>query len=112
MKLFYGILIGVLAHIFSFFQLQGQFKVSFLKENIWAVVALGIPISYLFVYSVRFMVSAYDGQIWPSRLIGFSIGTIIFTLLSTFIFNEPLNSKTFICIILSISILLIQIFWK
>jgi hypothetical protein len=111
-KLFYGILIGICAHILSFCQLQGQFKIPFLKENVWAVVALGIPISFLFVYSVKFMVAHYDGEIWPSRLIGFSIGTIIFTVLSHFFFGEVINLKTGICIALSASILLIQLFWK
>jgi hypothetical protein len=111
-KLFYGIVIGILAHILSFCQLQGQFKIPFLKDNVWAVVALGIPISYLFVYSVKYMVSYYDGEIWPSRLIGFSIGTIIFTVLSHFVFNEVINFKTAICLILSVLILAIQLFWK
>lgn len=112
MKLFYGILIGICAHILSFCQLQGQFKIQFLKDNVWAVVVLGIPISFLFVYSVRYMVSYYDGEIWPSRLIGFSIGTIIFTVLSHFVFGETINLKTGICILLSASILAIQLFWK
>jgi hypothetical protein len=111
-KLFYGLLIGIVAHILSFCQLQGQFKIPFLKENTWAVVLLGVPISYLFVYSVKFMVAAYDGQIWPSRLIGFSTGTIIFTVLSYFVFNEIINTKTLICLLLSVMILLIQFFWR
>lgn len=112
MTLLYGIFLSILAHIFSFFQLQGQFKIPYLKENTWAVVLLGIPISYLFVTSVKYMVISYNGEMWPSRLIGFSIGTIIFTTLSYFVFHESINAKTTFCLLLSVIILLIQIFWK
>ena len=58
------------------------------------------------------MVGHYGGEIWPSRLIGFSIGTIIFTVLSHFLFDEAISLKTGLCIALSASILLIQLFWK
>jgi multidrug transporter EmrE-like cation transporter len=112
MQLFHGMLVGILAHVLSFFQLQGQFKIQFLKENTWAVVLMGVPISYLFVYSVKYMVAAYDGEIWPSRLIGFSTGTVIFTVLSYFVFNETISTKTLICLSLAVAILLIQIFWR
>ena len=43
---------------------------------------MGIPISMMFMESVKYMVTAYGGQLWPSRLIGFSIGAIVFTWLS------------------------------
>lgn len=112
MNLIYGIVINIFAHILSFFQLQGQFKIPFLKQNTWLVILLGIPISYLFVYSVKFLVDAHNGEIWPSRLIGFSIGTVIFTGLSFFVFQEAINTKTTICLILAVAILMIQIIWK
>jgi len=62
--------------------------------------------------SVKHMVEHFDGQLWPSRLIGFAIGTIVFTFMSVLWFNEPINTKTGICICLSILILLVQLFWK
>jgi len=49
---------------------------------------------------------------WPSRLIGFSIGAIVFSWLSWAIFNEPLTTKTIICLILAVCILLVQLFVK
>lgn len=112
MTLVYGMAIAIIAHILSFFQLQGQFKISYLKNNAWAVVLLGVPVSYLFVYSVKFMVGAYNGELWPSRLIGFSVGTIVFTVLSYFMFDEAITSKTLICLGLCVIILLIQLFWR
>jgi hypothetical protein len=107
-----GMLFGFLAQISTFFQLQGQMKYDLFKNHYWLVVLMGIPISMLFMYSVKNMIIAFDGQMWPSRLIGFSIGAMVFTWLSWVIFNEPITTKTFVCLFLSFVILMIQLFWK
>jgi multidrug transporter EmrE-like cation transporter len=64
------------------------------------------------MYSVKNLVIAFDGQMWPSRLIGFSIGAMVFSLLSWSVFSEPLTMKTFICLMLALGILLVQLFVK
>ena len=87
-------------------------KYQWIKDHYWLTVLLGIPISMLFMYSVKNMVIAFEGQMWPSRLIGFSIGAIVFTLLSWVIFKEPLTLKTGVCLVLAAGILLIQLLWK
>jgi len=107
-----GMLFGFFAQIGTFFQLQGQIKYDWFKEHYWLTVHLGIPISMLFMFSVKNMIIAFDGQMWPSRLIGFSIGAIVFTWLSWLIFKEPLTFKTIVCLILALGILVIQLFWK
>ena len=107
-----GILFGVIAQILTFLQLQGQMKWCWFKNNYWLVVLIGIPISMSFMFSVKNMVTAFNGQMWPSRLIGFSIGAFVFTILSYYLFNEPISLKTFICLFLAFSILMIQLFWK
>lgn len=111
-KLLIGVFFGILAQIGTFFQLQGPLKYDWLKNHYWSNVLLGIPISMLFIYSVQNMIIAFDGQMWPSRLIGFSIGAMVFTLLSWLIFSEPLSVKTFVCLFLAFGILMIQLFWK
>jgi multidrug transporter EmrE-like cation transporter len=112
MKLIYGILFGTAAQIITFLQLQGQIKYDFLKNNLWVAAIMGIPISLLFMASVKNMVTAYDGQIWPSRLIGFGIGVVVFTAMSYWLFKEPLTPKTLICLGLGVCIILVQIFCK
>jgi multidrug transporter EmrE-like cation transporter len=111
MKILAGVLWGVAAQVLTFLQLQGQLKYSFIKNNVWAGVLLGIPISYMFMKSVKSFVEAYDGQIWPSRLIGFGIGVIVFTLMSHYLFREPLTAKTLTCLFLGVCIIFIQLFW-
>jgi multidrug transporter EmrE-like cation transporter len=112
MDLLKGFIYGLIAQIITFLQLQGQMKYSILKNNTWFVVLLGLPISYLFMISVKHFVAAYDGQIWPSRLIGFGIGVVVFGLMSHWLFKEPFTLKTLICLGLGSLIVLIQILWK
>jgi hypothetical protein len=112
MNLFKGFIFGLLAQIVTFLQLQGQMKIEWFKNNTLLVAFMGVPISLLYMYSVKNFVIAYDGQIWPSRLIGFGIGAVVFTVMSHYMFNEPLTPKTLTCLGLGVVIILIQIFWK
>ena len=107
-----GIGFGFLAQILTFFQLQGSLRFEWFKNNYWLTVLMGIPISMVFMESVKYMVNAYGGQLWPSRLIGFSIGAIVFTWLSWWLFKEPLTMKTMVSLLFAVGILGVQIFWK
>ena len=112
MNLLIGIICGIIAQVWVFFQLQGPLKYEWLRDHTWFVMLWGIPISYLFTLSVRYYVTEFNGEIWPSRLIGFGIGTIVFIVMSYIIFNEPFTLKTGICLVLSLLIIAIQLFWK
>jgi len=112
MQLLKGFMFGLIAQVLTFLQLQGQMKIEWFKNNTFLVACMGIPISLLFMYSVRNFVGAYNGAIWPSRLIGFGIGVVVFTIMSYFMFKEPLTPKTLTCLGLGLGIILIQILWK
>ena len=75
-------------------------------------VSASIPSGWLFLKSVQHFVVAFDGEIWPSRLLGYGIGVIIFTLMSWQLFGEQLSPKTLVCLGLSVLIILIQVLWK
>jgi multidrug transporter EmrE-like cation transporter len=112
MNIFWGILWGLTAQALTFFQLQGQLKYQWMKDYTWVVVLMGIPISFMFMQSVKHFVLAFGGEIWPSRLLGFGIGVIVFTIMSELLFKEPFTLKTGICLFLALLIILTQIFWK
>lgn len=112
MNILWGILWGLAAQITTFLQLQGQLKYNFLKQNLWFTVLMGIPISFMFMQSVKNFVLAFNGEIWPSRLIGFGIGVIVFTIMSELMFKEPFTAKTGMCLFLGLCIIMIQLFWK
>ena len=107
-----GIFYGFLAQIITFIQLQGNIKYNWYQKYPATILAVAIPISWLFIKSVEHLVKAYNGEIWPSRLIGFAVGIIVFGLMSYFLFNEAITHKTTVCLLLAATILGIQIFWK
>jgi len=100
------------AQIFTFLQLQGHLKFSWFRENYWLVVLMSIPISMMYIESVRQIITHYNGLIWPSRIIGFGIGIIVFAVMATSVFRETLNIKTIVSLGVAIILILIQLFWK
>ena len=77
--LYKDLLIGagafIVAHILTFFQLNGQFlKVDWFRKNeIW-VAAAGIILSFFYMWGTKYTVNGMGGLLWPARFIGFSIG--------------------------------------
>lgn len=111
-KLLIGVLLGLVGQIGSFMQLQGAIKYNWYEKYLWLILILSIPISWLYIKSVTYLVEGCGGEIWPSRLIGFAVGIIVFSFLSVILFKEPLNLKTIICLFLSFSIVLVQLLMK
>ena len=111
-RLLNGILFGILGQVFSFLQLQGSVKYGWFQKYPIIVLLSSIPAAWFYIKSVEYLVSWGNGELWPSRLIGFGIGIVIFVSLSWVLFKEPITLKTLICLLLALSILLIQMFWK
>jgi hypothetical protein len=111
-RLLVGILYGILGQIFSFLQLQGSVKYNWFQKYPIIILLSAVPSAWFYIKSVENLVHWGNGELWPSRLIGFGIGIIIFVSLSWILFKEPITLKTLICLLLAASILLIQIFWK
>ena len=111
-KLFIGALYGVMGQVMSFLQLQGSVKYGWFAKYPVIVLLSSIPAAWFYIKSVENLVAWGDGQLWPSRLIGFGIGIIVFVSLSMILFKEPISLKTLVCLLLATSIILVQIFWK
>lgn len=107
-----GVLWGIIGQVLSFIQLQGSIKWGWTPKYELLLMLLGLPISWAFMKSVQSFISAFDGQSWPSRLLGFGIGVIVFSILSWMLFKEGITLKTSICLILSLGIILVQVLWK
>ena len=71
-----------------------------------------MPGMWFYLKSVQHLINAFGGQLWPSRLIGFGIGIMVFVTMSIIMFKEPITLKTLICLFLASMILGVQIFWK
>ena len=102
----------ILAQIITWFQLNGQFFNSWFKDNVFILCLLGVPVSYVFIEATRFGYIAFDGVIWPGRLLGFAMGMFTFAILASIFMGEGLTWKTITSLILATALTCIQIFWK
>jgi hypothetical protein len=107
-----GVLYGVMGQVLSFLQLQAGIKWGWNTKFGWALVLLGLPISWLFMHSVKNFILAFNGEIYPSRILGFAVGIIVFAIMGWTLFREGISLKTGVCLLLSLAIILIQILWK
>ena len=100
------------AQTLTFLQLQGPLKYQWFKENYWLVVLMGIPISMMYMESIRQIIIYYGGLLWPGRIIGFGIGVIVFAVMANSMFGETLNTKIIVSLGVATILILIQLFWK
>ena len=99
----------LVAHILTFFQLNGQFRWDFWKDNLWMVGLLGIPISLAFWYATKLSYVGFDGILWPGRLMAFGLSMISFSICTWFFLGETLTLKTIISLFLAVIIVLLQL---
>tara|TARA_Y100000593_G_scaffold39687_1_gene76680 strand:- start:464 stop:805 length:342 start_codon:yes stop_codon:yes gene_type:complete len=102
------IVILFFANILVWFQLNGQLKWEWWKDNVWFVCLLGMPLSYMF-FKVTTIGYEGFGALWPIRLLGFATGMLTFPILTYLLLGEGITLKTGISILLSIVILLLQL---
>ena len=106
-----AILLILFSQILVYVQLQGQFFSTWIKQNSLAVSLMGVPISLLLIEYTKRVVTHFNGETWPGRLIGFAAGIIVFAAMSYLIFNETLTTKTIVSIFLAAVIVLIRLFF-
>ena len=111
-SLLIGIFWFILGHIAVFFQLNGQFKWDWFKNNEFILAACGLIISFFYIWGTKYTVEAFEGLLWPARFIGFGIGMFVYALGVSFLFKEGITSKTFISLFLCVILISIQILWK
>ena len=111
-SLILGTLLFLLGQTLVWYQINGQFINTWIKERPIIMSLLGVPISYIYIYATHYTVQGFDGSLWPQRLIGFSMGMISFAYLTYFHLGETINLKTGVTLGLATAIVLIQIFWK
>lgn len=81
------------------------------KTTLTLAVVLAIPISLLAYYGTK-IGYGYFGSAWSVRLSVFGISYLVFPFMTYFYLSEsPFQIKTMICILLSIAILCVQVFW-
>ena len=107
-----GTLLFLLGQTLVWYQINGQFLTDWIKERPLLMSLLGVPISYVYIYATKDLVNAFDGDLWPQRLIGFSMGMIAFAFLTWIHFQQAITLKTAVTLALATAIVVIQIIWK
>jgi hypothetical protein len=102
----------LIAHILTFFQLNGQFLWKSFAKNEWLVAASGIVLSIFYIWGTKYVVDSFHGLMWPGRLIGFGVGMIVYAIMINHYFNEGINIKTLVSLGLATTLVFIQVFWK
>ena len=94
------------------FQTNGQFVWSWFKDHPFILSLFGIPISLGYIWATKFAFAAFDGTLWPGRLIGFAMGIMSFAMLTNYYMGEGISTKVIVSLILAITLVCIQVFWK
>lgn len=110
--LFLGLFLFLLGQIGAWYQTNSQFLSVWAKNNPWIIALMGIPVSLVYIKATEYIALTFDGQIWPTRLLGFAMGILAFTCLTYIHLNEGITLKTGVILILASLIVLTQVFWK
>lgn len=111
-NILYGVIWFFIGHIAVWFQLNGQFKWGIFNKHQWLVVICGIPISFMYLLATKYTVQGFDGLLWPGRFIGFGVGMVIYSILTSHFFNEGISIKTAISLGLCLILIMVQVLWK
>jgi len=101
-----------IAHVAVWFQLNGQFKWDWFKNNEWVLALAGVPISFLYLLGTKYAVNGFDGLLWPGRFVGFGVGMVVYAIFTGYFFNEGITAKTAISLGLALVLISVQLFWK
>ena len=102
----------LLVQLFTWFQLNGQFVWPWFKNNMFLVCLMGVPISWFYIEATKYGFIAFEGVIWPGRLLGFAAGIFTFAICANVFMGEGLSTKTTVSLVLASILTCIQVFWK
>lgn len=108
-KLYTSMLLVGLGNLFSWWVLNGQFLYkNKIWHNPWIMSLIATPVGVAFWWATKLSYEHF-GYTWNIRLIGFGVGTLVFGVMSYIMLNEIPTLKTFICLLLALAIILIQV---
>ena len=92
------------------YQLNGQLVWDFWKswKGITISLLMGVPITAMFWFATKIGYEGF-GNLWAVRFMGFATSMLIFPFMTYFYLNETITIKTFITIILSVIIMILQL---
>ena len=108
----FSILIFLAGQGFVWVQTNGPLIWPWAKTYRWALMLMGVPITWLFMEATRFAVTGFEGAFWPGRFVSFVTGITMFAVMTWVFREEAINLKTAVSLGLAFALILIQLFWK
>ena len=108
-----GIILFIVANIAAWFNLHLQFLSKWWADRpVFTILVFSFPIGYAFLIGTKYIVEDV-GYYWASRLIGFSISTVIYAIFTWIILKESIfEPKTLVSLGLCCIIVAIQVLWE
>lgn len=110
-QLLFGVLLICLMHISIWWATNSQLMDGFSKNASFILaVVLSLPITLLSYYATRVLYEALNESLWSVRFIGFGVSYLVFPILTWYFLGESMfTTKTLLCILLSLLIIVIQV---
>ena len=108
-----GVIFLIVGQILVWFMNNSQFAWEWWKDKpVITSLIYCFPVSLLFWYGSKYSYEGLGGA-WGSRLLGYGLSYLTFPILTYVILKESMfTPKTLTCVLLSLCIVGIQIFWK
>ena len=108
-----GILFFFIGNIIAWFQFNSQFVWEWWKDKPLLTASIyAIPAGMLYWYGTKYAYAGL-GEVWGARFMAFSASYFVFPVLTYVLLKESMfTTKTMLCVMLSVCIVLIQLFWK
>ncbi len=76
------------------------------------MTVVSMPATVGYILATKALYTAMNDSLWSVRLIGFAMGVLTFSFLTYVYLKEGLNMKNMVTLVLSVVIVLMQVFWK
>ena len=108
-----GLCLFFVLHIVIWFANSLQFINEWWKEHpIVNVMLFAMPIGFLSLFAMRHTYYGLGDTLWGTRFVAFGTSYLVFPFLTYWFLKESmLNPKTVVCFLLSLLIVLLQVFW-
>ena len=110
-KIIFSAILFMMGSILIWYQANSQFVWKWWDgKSVVSILIFAIPSGFCFYYAWTFAVQEFE-SLWSARLFSFALSYVTFPLMTWFYMDEsPFKVKTIICIMLSLLIVLVQIF--
>lgn len=100
----------LLGNILVWLQVNGQLIWKPLQNNLSWLCLAGVPIAFVFIKATEWGFEAFDGKLWPVRIISMAISFMVFTIMTATLMHELPDVKTMAALSLCITAIAIQVF--